>query len=189
MNDEIRWQGPFSFLPRQTAPWAFEQSRTDFPGIYLWTVEQEGEFLVNYVGITKKAVSWRLQEHVEAYLSGQYKVYDPDRFVTGTKQAVYVPTGSVLDFVSRYGELAPQIFALLGAFRVFASPLEQNIDWMRRVETGIILALRGASDVVVRTFLDNERVSNGDLKTDRHVVRMSHSGDVRIRGLGSHISA
>jgi hypothetical protein len=58
----------------------FAQQTAQPPGIYLWTIPFEEQYLTYYVGETGRNFVARHTEHVQCYLHGLYRVYDPQLF-------------------------------------------------------------------------------------------------------------
>ena len=54
-------------------------------GVYLWTIPFGGKYLVYYVGKTDVSFADRLLQHVQSYLNGYYRLYDPIEFAQGRK--------------------------------------------------------------------------------------------------------
>src|SRR5258708_4528222 len=88
---ELTWHGPFLWFGiDQTS--VVQNSEATRPGIYLWTVPLTDGHLIYYVGETGKSFNERLTAHAQAYLSGLYRIYEPDKFALGEKQLLWKGT-------------------------------------------------------------------------------------------------
>ena len=81
---ELHFEGPFSFLPSMDHTKFIPDKLPEKSGIYLWTVELQQGYLVNYVGSTS-SFSERVSQHLDKFLAGRYWVYDSVLFSSGIK--------------------------------------------------------------------------------------------------------
>src|ERR1700693_5460867 len=74
MELDLSWSGPYSWPE-------FEENNglpklPTLPGVYLWTVEYLGGYLIYAAGITGRSFRKRLREHTPKFLAGEYTVLD-----------------------------------------------------------------------------------------------------------------
>lgn len=168
MNDQsIVFEGPFRCMPGNGS--VFDQETARSPGVYLWALEKNGRYLVNYVGITSRSISDRLQDHLVHYYCGDYTIYDPEDFATGTKREIYKPNGSVLQYAPRFMELASNIDALVKTYSLFIAKVNGDKEWLERIESGLINQLREAGGKAA-DFLDNYRTSRNISEDKKQIV-------------------
>ena len=82
----IQWCGPYSFVQEENL---FTNTVSQKSGVYLWTIPFEGNYLVYYVGQTGVSFAARSLQHLQNYLNGLYRVYDPDNFAKGEKLLIW----------------------------------------------------------------------------------------------------
>ena len=146
---ELVWHGPFRWYGTGDEA-LFSQPVVQMPGVYLWTVPIEGGLnVVYYVGESGVSFDYRLTEHTRCYLSGDYHVYDLEEFARGRRVMNWegrmnAPQSATLpEFLSRYHELGPQIYRMLGMFKVYLAPLQADKRVRRRIEGAIARSLYG----------------------------------------------
>lgn len=184
IDHTISFEGPFQYLPGRNS--VFDQTAAGFPGIYLWTIEHGEKYLINYVGITGRPISHRLQDHLAHYYRGDYTIYEPQLFIKGEKQVMYRPSGSILEFVPEFLTLAPAIDSQIKTYRLFIAKAEGSKEWLERIESGIINKLRDSGGKAVE-FLDNYRISRDVPEADKVGVKII--SPVELVGLGISIRA
>jgi hypothetical protein len=142
-------------------------------GIYIWTIRRpwDGRFLTNYVGETGTSFARRLLEHRRWYYTGEYRVYDPNKFGKGDKKIIWgglwwfrktISDEKLLDRIKAHvergkGKYDKEIEKLLDAFKVFLIPLtysnglgpleENNRRIRRRIEGALVRRLASNPDV------------------------------------------
>lgn len=82
----IHWYGPYNFIQNKNL---FASQICHKSGVYLWTVPFGNKYLVYYVGQTGASFAVRSVQHLQNYLNGFYRVYDPDKFVKGEKVLIW----------------------------------------------------------------------------------------------------
>ena len=115
MDQEVclTWRGPFSFYSDQGVPCVFEDEFTrTHCGVYLWTIEHEGGYLVNYVGKTTRTFAVRFREELDYELDQDLEV-DVDLWFQGIRK----PAEPHRDRVEE----------VLKAYRIFAAPLPPDL--------------------------------------------------------------
>lgn len=174
-NEVIIWKGPYSFFRNGSS--IFQEEIALKGGLYMWTSETDRGPLVNYIGISKKSLSDRLKSHVQAFFSGKYYIYDPIEFKNGNLKSLFVPTGNVLDFASQFVRLSNIIYSFVDSISLYIANVEADADYLRRIESGIILQLWEQQDSV-RSFLDNDRLSILVDEKDKSPVTMQFPSSV-----------
>jgi|GEM_PF-4363996 len=115
MDQEVRltWCGPFSFYPDQGVPCAIDDEFTQTHcGVYLWTFEHEGGYLVNYIGKTRRPFAVRFREERDYELTQSLKV-DVDLLLQGIRKPVKPHRDRVVE--------------VLKAYRIFTAPLSPDL--------------------------------------------------------------
>jgi len=175
MEIQIRWYGPFVFVPQAgfEGKYVFDQRECDFSGIYLWTIEykDKGGYLVNYAGCN--AQNGKLRERMKAnrwysYAGGDGYVTIPSQFRQGLSRENDRVTFTEREFLADYGWLSSMIHTNFVSYRVFVAPAmkadggdddnERLVDGLPKyVETGIIRALDSAEKAgTIPKFLANK---------------------------------
>ncbi len=175
MDNKLVWQGPFVFHDEENC--IFNQESAKIPGVYLWTIDFGGGYLINYVGIATNAVSARLQEHLVYFLGGNYTIYQLDEFILGKKKSIYSPDGHVNKFLNDYDKLSTKVDSQLRAYRLFYANVSGDREWLERIESGIISTLREAKSEA-SSFLDNFRLSRIVPAEDKKTVNMVNTASL-----------
>jgi hypothetical protein len=150
-------------------------------------VKVRNEYLINYVGMASRSVRGRLADHLSAFLSGQYWVYEAEKFKHGSRSSVaYEPSGEVWDFANEYMENSRKIHAQLAAMSLFFLPVEADKDVLMKIESSIIRTLWNDDDDQVREFLDNARVSTLNGPETSQPLRIR--GYAGLRGLSDDLT-
>ena len=143
---ELHAVGPFGWTPG-SLPSVWDAQEVGSPGVYLWVVETDEGYLVYYVGETGRRFSDRLAAHARGYLSGEYRIYEPERFREGTKILIWPGTWQphtkhlVPVFMTRYVEMAPKVLEFMATLFFFMCPFEAPRRDRRRIEAAIAGAL------------------------------------------------
>lgn len=157
----MEWHGPFVFVPQPGFQCVFNQELATRPGLYLWTIEYERGYLINYVGKagrgkTKRSLAVRLKEDVQwAYSGNDGRVCDPALFRLGKIENSF--RFSFPDFLADYQRISTRVHEVYCTYRVFVSPLELEDRTLELVEAGIIRCLR-SSGGTSSSFLSNKRL-------------------------------
>jgi hypothetical protein len=144
----VRWYGPYSFVKSEDQN-IFTCLMGEKKGVYLFTIPFEGKYLVYYVGETGDSFANRLLQHVQSYLNGFYRIFDPEEFVKGRKVLLWGGMWKtdrrepklISDFIDRQTELAPKILLQLKRFRIFLAPIDEDKRIIERVEAEIARSL------------------------------------------------
>ena len=152
---EIQWYGPFGFIGRKEES-VFTNQIGNRKGVYLWTIPFQGKYLTYYVGETGKSFAIRHSQHLESYLTGLYRVYDPDEFLKGKRVLIWgglwkperKNAKTRKEFVDRKEELAPKISDFVSQFRLFLAPIDHGRRIRQRIEAVIASKLLEQPDVI-----------------------------------------
>jgi hypothetical protein len=135
---QLRFHGPFAAVERSEVPCVFTSPVALKGGIYLWTVNVNGQERPWYVGQTTRAFRDRIAEHVRGFLSGEYRTYDADALGRGEFRRVAGHEGiwpqNIPSLIANFDKLGPQIATLLRSIRFHLAPLDSHHD---RVEGAI----------------------------------------------------
>lgn len=158
MSEEylLDWKGPL--VLRGSDERLFLHSQVvNLAGIYLFTVNYRGGYLVYMAGWTTRPFKKRLNEHINAYKKGTYTIFDPKSLQNGkrvevwhgmwTKKATNTPKMKKM-FQVRHRELEPTIESLLSTFQIFLAPLNVERRALARIEAAIMNMLYSSSEPV-----------------------------------------
>lgn len=155
----IVWCGPYHWY-NSSDDGLFTQPEAQSAGLYLWAIPYQGQYLTYYVGETGRSFIIRFAEHAREYLSGIYRLYDPQLFVQGQKVLLWDGMWSPKSrhhmgaFLHRQPELAPHIHAFLGALKIFLAPMEGDKRVRQRLEAALAHHLYKQPEIV-GTFQDS----------------------------------
>jgi hypothetical protein len=158
----LKWCGPYSFIESEGEN-VFTCSLAEKKGVYLFTIPFEGKYLVYYVGETGASFANRLLQHVQSYLNGFYRIFDPEEFAKGKKVLLWGGMWKtdrrepklICDFINEQAELAPKIIKFIGQFRIFLAPIDENKRIIERIESEIARSLIQQSGFI-GDFQDND---------------------------------
>jgi hypothetical protein len=125
----------------------------------LWAIpfERENGFLTYYVGESHRFAQ-RYSEHLQGYLSGYYRVYDPQSFAQGDAQVpIWGGTWKrdrrdpkyKLEFKKDYEKWSMIIHDFLGCMRIFLAPFEATKHIRERLEASIVKYLQGQGKLIM----------------------------------------
>ena len=178
MEVALDWAGPFVFVPQSGFECVFDRPGTSGPGLYLWTIEYDGGYLVNYVGETGRDLWSRLAEGVAYSFGGREGVIsDPEQFRRG--RPVPLATYSFAEFLADYPRLSVAIHGVYRSYRVFIAPVQLAESVRRFAEAGIIRSLRSTGGQVAG-FLCNSRL----IGRSPEPLAVRFRGGHRFHGLG-----
>lgn len=145
---QLRWEGPFSWPSRnfqgdeKCLNDAMVASRC---GIYLWTVEYSGGYLIYAAGITRRPFTKRFQEHTRAYLNGVYTIFDVPSLKNGIRKEIWrgfwFKKRSIqkqIEYENRFNEIYMATKDLLSNYRVFVAPVDPAPRLLERIEAAIM---------------------------------------------------
>lgn len=140
---EVQWNGPYA--------WPKFEIDADLPavpvhpGVYLWTFECGGDYIIYAAGITRRSVSVRLREHTRKYLTGEYTILDMSAMSRGVREEIWHGWGWTSEkrenYERRKCELVTAARCQLAAFRVFVADVGSAPRLLERIEAAIMNAL------------------------------------------------
>jgi len=140
----VKWFGPYCLVGNKDEN-IFTNLLGERKGVYLLAIPFDGKHLVYYVGETGVSFSQRLLQLIPNYLSGFYRLFNPEEFAEGRKILVWGGMWKsdrkdpkfILDFLKRHSELAPKILRFVEQFRVFLAPIDADKRILERIESEI----------------------------------------------------
>lgn len=189
----VNWHGPYSLIGKD-AESVFTCLMSAEKGVYLFTIPFEGKYLVYYVGETGSSFANRLLQHVQSYLNGFYRVFDPEAFEKGEKILIWGGMWKtdrrepklICDFIDRQPELAPKILLLLKQFRIFLAPVNEEKRIIERLEAEIARSINQQEGIVGR-FQDND-IRYRPTKPNEQQLRVVMTSSQQIMGLNEELN-
>lgn len=189
----VNFQGPYSARDDAGCVCLFGQPAARQRGIYLWTIEVEGEARTLYIGQTDRSFGRRIGEHLRAYLSGEYAIPDVPSLVLGQHKRRWNPTigarrwpDSLPEFLKDYDGHAASISALLKVLRFHVAPLSGGKAELSRVEGALGRYFRGHPEARLLEFLEPGIQLPARVPYDPP-LRMVFSSETPIAGLPREI--
>jgi hypothetical protein len=183
--------GPFTYDAQPGFQRVFEAALAQDYGLYLWTIEYEGGYLVNYVGETERTFAIRIQEGRAWSYGKKYdkdvkpksrRVVDPDLFVLGQRRVISTPSkAEFFADLPRYTAILDQLYR---GYRFFLAPTQVDGPTRRRIERGLIRTLQGAGRTT-SDFLYNDPLNQ--VFTPKYGVGLTLPAI--IHGLGKFVVA
>jgi len=159
---KVEFVGPYVFIGSGKFPSIFKCLPKK--GVYFWTTPYGRKEVINYVGVTNREFKIRMFEHIKAFLSGDYKIFDANELKKGNPLPVWnglyglgrgVKTDEFIcnhleDFTKRYKELYPKIIATLKLYKIYLAEIEDETRLQERLEAAIYNCLYSQKGVVGR---------------------------------------
>ena len=156
----IRATGPFGWIGKKSI---FNSSEDNaLSGLYFFTVKIGKDYLIEYVGITKRSYLIRFEEHICEYLSGGYRICEPAGFSKGEHIALWQGRfgtkgeKDISKFLKKYNEVAPRIIEYLKTYSIFILPTKEPVDTLARIEGAIYEILKKSESEKAREFIEKE---------------------------------
>jgi len=165
---KLNWEGPFSFN-KEKQNCIFNNLINKKPGIYLLTVPYGRGYLIYYIGETGKSFNERMDQHLQKFIAGEYRIYNPEAFLRGEKELIWNPyivgRGAKYryDFKKEYlehkSEIDPLIKTYVDQFCLFVAPFHRGDRIRKLLESAIAKHLlnQNQSDAI-RKFQDDDIV-------------------------------
>lgn len=129
LSVSVDFSGPYSAFDEGDCRCLFKQDEmANRSGVYLWTIEVDGEERPWYVGQTRRTFAQRMGEHIAGFLSGEYLTYDPVALKTGKHVLANGAINgmwpkTIPTILQNYETLAPRIVELLRLMKFHLAPL------------------------------------------------------------------
>ena len=141
---DVEWKGPYGWPKINTDL----PSLPDTPGIYLFTVDFDGGYLIYAAGYTGRPLQKRFREHTREYMSGVYNVLDIDAMRHGIRKVIWKgfwhkdrPPGREREYIRRKTEIDNAVRNQLLGYRIFAANIGTQPRLMKRLESSIMTIL------------------------------------------------
>jgi hypothetical protein len=134
---EVRWEGPFSWPEYER-----ENGLCPLPeeaGVYLWTFDYRGGYLIYIAGLTRDSAPIRFKKHTSFYMKGEYNVLDVAAARRGIRKRIW--HGWPLQRARRRG--GPDLRALQ---KEFEERKELILDAVRKQLAGFRVFIADAGD-------------------------------------------
>lgn len=181
----VHFHGPFSALEGAAHPCLFSTEISKRSGVYIWTIEVNGDHKPWYVGQTQRDFGRRTGEHLRSFLCGEYAVCDPQALARGENKVVWSPRSGVAGwperlpaFLGEHSTLMPKVVGLIRLLRFHVAPLDGD----RRVFDGVEGALGRHFGRVLGEFWDAGIKVPGKIP-GQTPMRLLLTSDVAIAGL------
>jgi hypothetical protein len=120
-------------------------------GVYLFSVEHDGGYLVYCAGHTQH-FRRRFRQHDRLYWDGTYSIFDHDAFAAGKRKKVWPGFWMKKsqspelreDFILRASEIKAATKRWLDGYRVFVAPIDLEKRIRQRLEAGLMAAFMKA---------------------------------------------
>ena len=152
---ELLWDGPFrwSGLHFEDDTKLLDDTIVGSKcGVYLWTVEHSGGYLIYASGITRRPFVKRFREHTRAYLTGVYTIFDVPSLKSGVRSEVWhgfwFKKRSIEkqdEYNKRSEEIRWASNELLANYRVFVASVDPIHRLLERIEAAIMNTLYAAA--------------------------------------------
>lgn len=194
---QLDWHGPFGW-----PGFALESGLTDLEtaavaqrcGVYLWSVEHVGGFLIYAAGVTRRSFCTRFREHSRAYRQGVYTVFDAKHLQRGERKKVWPGfwfRKRLPEMEQDYLHRAPEISAargdLLSAYRVFVAPLAPEPRVLERIEAAIMGALYAAGGAAA--VIPDRGMALSPRRPDEPALLVRSTSAVVMHGLPNELEA
>jgi hypothetical protein len=151
---ELIWEGPFGWPSLGSKDDVVRLDETPQglgSGVYLWTVEHFGGYLIYAAGITRRPFVKRFREHTRAYLSGVYTIFDVQPLKRGIRKVLWPgfwfkqrSPEKKEEYNDRSEELRLAATELLTNYRIFVASVESGPRLLERIEAAIMNCLYNA---------------------------------------------
>ena len=177
-TQHLEFYGPFHWKRSTSLPCLFEAPEGKQGGIYLWTVQVGPEERVHYIGQSRRSFRQRLKEHLDCYLTGEYKIVEPTLLAQGRLTSAWDGAAAFDDAGRRLEEwldsweiVLPELKLLLETFKFHLAPFDGDKRLQERVEGAIGAHFLCHEDEAIREFLD---------PGSRFLPRRAHEDPIRF---------
>lgn len=184
---EVPFHGPFAASDNADCRCLFTNPIASKTGVYLWTINVDGEEWPWYVGQTQRGFGTRMAEHLTALFSGQYNPNDATALAKGRNEPVQGAVSGdwpqkLPGFIRNFEQLAPSIIAQARMLRFHVSPLIGDDHLHNRVEGAIGRYYKRHPVTALREFFSPGLKIPSAIPGDRR-LRLRFSSEVPIAGL------
>jgi hypothetical protein len=148
----LNWQGPFSWPSSactELSDWCDEPEIAKSSGIYLWTIEHNGGYLIYTAGLTRCSFRKRFSEHNRNYYKGIYTIFDVPSMQEGRRKIIWpgfwftknIPPALVEEYKDRREEIKHATDIFLSNYRVFVVEVPKSQRLLERLEAAIMFNL------------------------------------------------
>jgi len=186
---KLVFNGPYTIYSTNSI---FEDTIANEEGIYLWTLQANGKYVIEYIGETGSSFRQRTKEHIIQVLGGNYRILDASCY---QKEEVRVLWNGMWrkgtrdklgDFISSYTELAPKIVKYIDSINIFVAPIKID-GYMRKVIEGALASyIKDQPEDVTRFYPMDNRTYRP--KSNAHKVKIHITSSEAIVGLPSELS-
>jgi hypothetical protein len=147
----LEFCGPYKLIGEDNLLW--ESHLANQHGIYIWTIEFEEKFYIEYIGETGKSFTERTKEHMYKTLGGNYHVLDIEK-VKAEGKPIYSWEGNGKEgfghFMNLYLDKAPKILEYISALNIFLAPFESEKRERKLIEGNLAKYIYNQNETVNR---------------------------------------
>ena len=194
---DLHWHGPFVWPGVESEDLPDLLDNADLAercGIYLWTVDHAGGYLIYAAGITRRPFGRRFREHTKAYRSGVYTVFDIESLRNGVRNKVW----RGFWFKKRSAEMQREYEAhandirkaaedLLANYRIFVAPMPTTARVLERIEAAIMSNLCAADGPAA--VIPDRGMALAPRRRDETLIRVHSFSTAVLHGLPSEFEA
>jgi hypothetical protein len=194
---DLHWQGPFVWPGVGSKAFADLLDDTDIAmrcGVYLWTVEHAGGYLIYAAGITRRPFGKRFREHTRAYRSGVYTVFDTASLKNGVRTKVWPgfwfksrSAEMQRAYEARADEIRHAAADLLANYRIFVAPMPPMARVLERIEAAIMYSLYAADGLAA--VIPDRGMALAPRRRDETVICVHRISSVVLHGLPAEFEA
>lgn len=147
---ELNFIGPLQVI-KYGKSFLFSHPIADLPGIYFSAVPiNNKEWLVSYIGETKRSIGSRVKEHTIQLAGGNYRICDPNELKRGRSVILWNglwrkgTRNKLPEFIDRIQFYAPVIKQVLETKRWFCAHTTCDKRMLRRIEGGLANSIKSA---------------------------------------------
>ena len=177
---KLSWEGPLSFN-KEKQNCIFSDPIGKEPGIYLFTAPYDRGYLIYYVGETGKSFNERMSQHLQKFIIGEYRIYNPKAFLRGEKELAWNPYIAGMgakyrhsfkkEYLERKSEIDPLIKAYVNQLCLFVASFNGEDRTRKLLESAIAKYLLSKNQPdVIRKFQDDDIVYVHKLSEDDDFV-------------------
>jgi hypothetical protein len=151
-SSTLNWRGPFAWpgaVCTGVSDWQNEPEIAKSSGIYLWTIEHNGGYLIYTAGLTCGSFQKRFSAHTRNYYKGIYTIFDVPSMQEGRREIIWpgfwftknIPPVLVAEYKERQEEIKQATDIFLSNYRVFVAEVPKSKRLLERLEAAIMFNL------------------------------------------------